>query len=268
VQNSGYHNPDPVQGVAPAQPSILPTGAISRDALFNGRLLFWQPKAGYRVNIDALLLATFAQRSSSDQTVLDLGAGIGVVSLILHHLGAARRFLVLERETKLIALARSNLSAAGTPGEFFTADLARSGLPRSLVQSADLVVTNPPFFDPRSHRPAARIDLRHARMGALQPFVAAAARALKGSRSRAAFVYPASGLSALLSTAGQVGLVAKRMRFVHAQAHSPARVVLVEFKRARPGGLVVEPPLIEWRASGERSAELSAILACPATDRK
>ncbi|MBM4362031.1 MAG: methyltransferase, partial [Deltaproteobacteria bacterium] len=79
-------------------------------------------------------------------------------------------------------------------------------------------------------------------------------------RGLAAFVYPARSLSSLLAGATARGLAAKRIRFVHARASDPARVALVELRRGREGGLVVEPPLVEWDASGARSPEVAELV--------
>ena len=78
------------------------------------------------------------------------------------------------------------------------------------------------------------------------PFLQAAAALLARKTGRALFSYPAPQLAELLGRAEQVGLVAKRLRLVHAREDKPARLALVELRAARPGGLVVEPPLIEW----------------------
>jgi hypothetical protein len=55
---------------------------------------------------------------------------------------------------------------------------------------------------------------------------------------------------------------------VHTTLAEPARLALVELRRARPGGLVVEPPLVEWNARGVRSVEISALLDRPRADRR
>jgi tRNA1(Val) A37 N6-methylase TrmN6 len=65
----------------------------------------------------------------------------------------------------------------------------------------------------------------------------------------------------LLAAAGATSLVAKRVRFVHAFVTLPARLALVELRRAKPGGLVVEAPLIEWVAPNLRSPELAALIS-------
>jgi len=58
-----------------------------------------------------------------------------------------------------------------------------------------------------------------------------------------------------------VQLIPKRLRFVHADASTPARVALIELRRAKPGGLVVLPPLFEWAEKGIRTPEVALILA-------
>jgi tRNA1(Val) A37 N6-methylase TrmN6 len=134
-------------------------------------------------------------------------------------------------------------------------------LPEALRQAADLVVSNPPFFDPANTRQGPHAAKTRARFGELGPFLSAAAAAVRGARARVAFVYPARDLSRFLATATLMQLVPKRMRLVHSDAQSPARVALIELRRAKPGGLVILPPLFEWASNGVRTPELARILS-------
>jgi tRNA1Val (adenine37-N6)-methyltransferase len=232
---------------------------VTTDALFRGRVSLRQParSVGYRVNVDALLLAAFAARvARRARTAVDLGAGTGAVGLTLLHLGVVDRVVLVEIDPEAARLARQNLddNAWSERGEVLCADVAR--LPRAL--SGDLVVCNPPYVAPgRGRRP--RIDERaRARQGGLGAFVRAA-RAVQGRRVRACFVYPAPELATLLCTLRESGLEPKRLRAVHATARSRARVVLVEACAGKAGGLEVEAPLVEREGSGY-SAELRALL--------
>ncbi|HEX2669442.1 MAG TPA: methyltransferase [Polyangiaceae bacterium] len=234
--------------------------ATTKDTLYAGAVHLRQPANGYRVNVDALLLAAFAARGRRADLAVDLGSGVGSVALGLHHLGAAARFALVEREALLLGLAEENARSARMSSQTFACDL-NLGLPDALRQAADLVVSNPPFFDPDNSRPSVEPDKKRARFGALGPFVVAAAAALQGTRSRAAFVYPARELSHFLACAEAVKLIPKRLRLVHSDASSPARVALIELRRAKPGGLVILPPLFEWAEKGVRSPELARILA-------
>ena len=119
--------------------------ATTTDSLYGGAVSLRQPARGYRVNVDALLLAAFAAQGRRADLAVDLGAGVGSVALGLHHLGAASRFALVEREAALVALAEENAREAQMDSREFCCDL-RFGLPEELRQAADLVVSNPPFL--------------------------------------------------------------------------------------------------------------------------
>ncbi len=233
---------------------------ITCDALLGGALELLQPREGYRVNVDSILLAAFASGRRVALAV-DLGSGVGALALLAHHRGLARELALVERDAVLALLARQNLERAALPGRVFERDLDAQGLPVELRGKAGLVLSNPPFFNESEHRAPRSAARKAARLGGVAPFLRAASLALSGDKARAAFVYPARGLEALLTAARAASLTPKRLRFVHAYESEPARLALVELRRAKPGGLLVEPPLIEWARPGRRSAELSRLTA-------
>ena len=53
---------------------------LTCDTLFNGKLIIYQPKKGYRFAIDAVLLAGLTRVRPSDR-IVDLGTGCGVIPL-------------------------------------------------------------------------------------------------------------------------------------------------------------------------------------------
>jgi tRNA1Val (adenine37-N6)-methyltransferase len=155
------------------------------------------------------------------------------------------------------AMARRNLDANGWTdrGEIVRGDV--NDVARARRGEAALVVCNPPYVAPgRGRVPTTQL---RARSGNLSTFIEAA-RQLTGRRARACFVYPAQELGSLLSGLTDEGLHAKRMRFVHGAPGAPARVVLVEARAGRAGGLCVMPPLVERSARGY-TAEMETLLA-------
>lgn len=239
-----------------------PGPALTTDTLLRGSLRLRQPKVGYRVNVDSLLLVAFAGTRRVER-VLDLGAGVGALGLLALHQGLAKRALLVEADPQLVELARGNLERGGFAGQVLALDLARGKLRESGVP---LVLCNPPYYPAHSHRPAQAVRAA-ARSGDVAPFLVAAGACLARKTGRALFCYPAPQLPEFLALAAQQQLVAKRLRLVHARSDQPARLALVELRAARPGGLVVEPPLIEWLGR-KRSPELVALSADPARDRK
>lgn len=238
------------------------------DALFGGALALRQPArgAGYRVNVDAILLAAFAAgligaRYRTSRHAVDLGAGVGAVGLSMRHFGAAERVTMIEIDPYLASLASENAEANGW-SDCITVTTGNVSAPSDI--DADLVVCNPPYVPPgRGRLPAEPI--RIAKHGELDVFLDAA-RAFTGRRSRACFVYPAFEATTLLTGLRARGLEPKRIRTVHAHATDAARVVLVEAIAGRPGGLIIEPPFIE-RALGAPSLALDELLRRPRMDR-
>jgi len=246
----------------------------TQDALFGGSVVLFQPRRGegYRTNVDALLLAAFAatpapqspspasspaRASRPPPLAFDLGAGVGAVGLALLRFGAARRVVFVEIDELSAAMARRNLDANGWTdrGEIVRGDV--NDVARARRGEAALVVCNPPYVAPgRGRVPLAQA---RARGGDLLTFIEAA-RQIAGRRARACFVYPAQELGALLSALADEGLHAKRMRFVHGTPGAPARVVLVEARAGRAGGLCVMPPLVEHAARGY-TPEMETLLA-------
>jgi tRNA1Val (adenine37-N6)-methyltransferase len=210
--------------------------------------------------VDTLLLAAFAANGRRKaRRVVDLGSGVGALGLAYAFLARAEHVDLVERDEALVELSRRNLVETNHSGEAHVADLETHGLPRDLRGTADLVLSNPPFFEIATARASPRSN-DGARRGPLRPFLRAAAAAL-GRRAAACFAYPSAALTEFLAQASAVQLVPKRLRLVHAYATSDSRLALIELRRAKPGGLVVEPPLVEWAARGVRSTELDALVS-------
>jgi tRNA1Val (adenine37-N6)-methyltransferase len=174
---------------------------------------------------------------------------------------------LIERDPGLVDLARRNLASSGLPGRVVQADLESALVSRDDVEAADLVVSNPPFFPQGDGRARRHPRERAARSGSIVPFLRAGLTLLRDSKSRLCVVYPARSLAQLLEVSSAVHLVAKKLRLVHSLLDRPARLVLLELRTARPGGLVVQPPLIEWASPGVRSAELAALVSGRTDDR-
>jgi tRNA1(Val) A37 N6-methylase TrmN6 len=247
-------------GEAASSPAL---GFTSADTLFGGNVVLHQPAkgAGYRANVDALLLASFAAggaRSGRARVAFDLGAGAGAVALALLHLDAVERVVMIELDADAAELARRNLDANSwrAVGEVLRADVREAAWQRK--GEADLVVCNPPYVQ-TGHGRAPRVPARaRARTGDLGAFVEAA-RMLCGRRARACFVYPANEMATLVAALRGAGLEPKRLRAVHPTEAARARIVLVEAQPGKAGGLSVMAPLVE-RHAGEYTAEVAAIL--------
>jgi len=117
----------------------------TEDALLGGRVRLLQPARGYRVAVDAVLLAA-AVDAMPGERVLDLGAGVGAVGLCVAARLPGCRIVCIELQAVLAELAERNANLNGMAERVQTVvhDLAQP-LPADLGRF-DHVVTNPPYL--------------------------------------------------------------------------------------------------------------------------
>ena len=117
------------------------------DRWLGGRLALVQPQGGHRVGTDAALLAAAA--GTPEGRIADVGAGVGAVGLAL----AQRAFAdLIEIDPDLARLAGINAARNGLQARarVLRLDVLRPGERREAGladETADWVVTNPPFFE-------------------------------------------------------------------------------------------------------------------------
>lgn len=225
-----------------------------------------QHVTGYRFSIDPVLLAHFV-RFKKDERVLDLGAGCGVLGLILLYRlpDSIYRLTAFELQDSLAELARLNVIANSYQDkmEVVKGDLCRIA-DFFAAGSFTSVVCNPPFYTPRSGRTSTNEEAliaRHQVRCNLSEILHSAACVLK-NRGRIFLVYPAELLAVLFTQLKISGFAVKRMQTVYSypEQESEARLVLVEALKNGGDGMRVESPLyIYSEKDGEYSQELQAM---------
>jgi tRNA1Val (adenine37-N6)-methyltransferase len=215
-------------------------------------LTLWQPRAGYRFSIDPLLLVDFVKPPYG--RLVDFCAGCGVVGLGLLSRDAQAQATLVELQERLAGLARRNADDNNL-GPRVTVQQRDLTEPSSTGESGaryDVAVANPPYrtLDEGPASPDEEVAIaQHELKLSLTKLVETMRWALKPG-GRAALVYPAARINALLSTLAAEGLRPLRARFVHPRADEPANRVLVEAHKGARGPLVVEAPLVVRDAVG------------------
>ncbi len=237
-------------------------GNETLDAILGGRLKLIQPRQGYRFSVEAVLLARFA-RCRRGQRVLDLGAGCGVVSLLVATLYEPASVLALELQPQLAALIRRNAELNGlSVVSALNADLRAPGLAELPAGGFDLVVTNPPYRALETGRWSPDPQRRMARdeSGAsLAEFIAAAARSLRHG-GNLAIVFTAARAAELITALRARRLEPKRIRMVHPRLELPASMILVEARKSAGVEVAIEPPLVLYSNKGVWSDEARVLL--------
>jgi tRNA1(Val) A37 N6-methylase TrmN6 len=231
-------------------------GTLTDDALLGGRVQLLQPARGYRVAIDAVLLAA-AVDATPGQRILDLGAGVGAVGLCLAARLAGCSVVGIELQPALAELAERNANLNGMADRVRTVvhDLARP-LPADLG-GFDHVVTNPPYLaaavaDPSPDPSKALATVESSADLARWLAVATAAAEPAGTLL---IIHRSDRLDEILGHLGRLGwgdVTVKRL--------PPAARILVRARRAERLTRHDAPPLTLHRPGGGYTDEAEAIL--------
>lgn len=124
------------------------------DALLGGRVEILQVAQGYRVSVDAVLLAA-SIRADKSARVLDVGCGDGGATLCLAWRLPSAEVAGIDLRDDAVARLRESIAMNGFGGRV-SAELGdvAAGLPVALATGFDWVISNPPYL------PEGRTDLR------------------------------------------------------------------------------------------------------------
>lgn len=239
------------------QPSSITHDSISLRGA--GVVHIAQPAKGHRFTLDSVLLADFCRIKARD-TVLEAGAGTGIISLLLAKKYPRAHFTAVEIQTALHELCERNIEH-NSIGNL----IARKGDIRKLRASSvpaplDVLVMNPPYTASGAGRTSPEAGRRTARQDALGPvgLWLYLGRFLKQG-GRCFVVLPAERLAEVCSLMQDRRLEPKRLRLVHPRANRPAARVLMEAVRDGGRGLIVLPPLLVHGVEGNYTKEVLEI---------
>lgn len=121
--------------------------ATTQDAILGGRIVVEQPRKGFRVAIDSVLLPA-AVEARAGETVLDLGCGVGAASLCLLRRVPGCAAVGLEQQPELVALARTNAIRNDLAGAFEPVAGDVADPPERITQQKfSHVMMNPPYLE-------------------------------------------------------------------------------------------------------------------------
>jgi len=223
----------------------------------------YQPLHGYRFSLDALLLYSFVTPTHV-RKIADLGAGSGVVGLLLAKKYPKSEVTLIELQESLFKLAQKNIELNGLKDRVSAIQKDIRTLAGARAPSApyDLVVSNPPFRRPLTGRLSHEEEKAVARheIKLKQSELLSAASSLLRAKGRLCLVYLPERLPELVEELRHCRLEPKRMRLVHSKKQGEAKMLLIEaVKDGRPG-LKIEPPCFVYNDDGAYTAEMLELL--------
>lgn len=228
----------------------------TENALLGGRVRLLQPARGYRIAVDAVLLAAAVEARPAER-ILDLGAGVAAVGLCLAARVPGCTIVGIELQPTLAALGVRNarLNEVDERVQTLVHDLA-DPLPGHLGPF-DHVATNPPYLaaavaDPSPNPSKALATVESS--ADLARWLDVATGALKPAGTLLT-IHRSDRLEEIVGHLAGLGwgeITVKRL--------PPAARVLVRARRASRLQRTEAPPLVLHRAAGGYTDEAEAVL--------
>ena len=235
---------------------------ITHNHLLGGRVRLLQPEKGYRAAIDPVLLAA-AIDASPDQSILDVGCGVGAAALCLATRLRGISVVGIDVQDELVELARANAAANGLADRvtFLGGDLHDP--PRELVpNSFDQVMTNPPFEVPgRGRLPP---EASKARASVEDPlgfegWLRSCLRLLR-PKGRITLIHRADRLDEILSVLRREAGEILVFPLWPGPPTAPAKRVIIRARKAVRAPLRMAPGLVLHGNKGAYTPEAEAVL--------
>ncbi len=232
---------------------------VTHDTVLDGRVRLTQPRRGYRVAVDAVLLAA-ATAAGPGERVADLGSGVGGAALCLAVRVPGVWVLGVELQPELAALGAANIVANGL-GERVTmvvGDLCRSPFRPG---SFDRVMANPPYLRAGAHTPSAdrsRAAANGEGEAGLAAWLGCAALALR-PRGLVSVIHRADRLDEVVALMHK-DFGALVLFPIWPRAGMPARRILVVGRRGAASPARLAPGLVLHEADGRFTTQAEAVL--------
>jgi len=204
----------------------------------------YQDGAAMKVGTDGVLLGAWMQLDGTEQHILDIGTGTGLLALMMAQRSRATAIDAVEIDEAAVRQAKSNAATSPWTERIHIHHIPIQDFVRQATARYDHIVSNPPFFVRSLKAPdAARSAARHTDTLAFEDLISAA-NTLMTPRGRFSVIYPTEEAAVFETLAAENGLYCKRRTKVKGTSESAIKRILMEFSQSktaiRENELVIE----------------------------
>lgn len=215
----------------------------------NDNISIYQNSRSLAFGTDAYLLSAYVRKGAKD--VCELGAGSGVISLLMTARNKLKHSLCVEIQENISALCAKNIGENGMTEKIDSLCYDIRKMPAEYNEHFDTVVSNPPYMKATSGKlndSDADSACRHEMHGTIDDFCKAAARILKYGGLFYA-VYRPDRLAELMAACQNCGLAVKEATLVYPTTSHKPNIVLIKAKKGAADGMVVSKPLVMYKST-------------------
>jgi len=210
-------------------------------------MLLYQPTKGYSYNSDSIFLYNFIRGFKPTGELLDVGCGVGIISILL-----TRDFkidtYIIDKQEKMLKYAENNFNINSLNiKKIYKGDFLNLNIDRKF----DFIVSNPPFYKSDNVTQSNKEEINIARYShhlPLEGFIKRAKELLK-PRGNLIFCYDAKQTDTILSLLLKYKINPEILRFIHSKIDRSSKLIMVKARVNSKSMLNIKPPFIVFNDS-------------------
>ena len=189
-----------------------------------------QERCAMKIGTDAVLLGAWTDVDSQPNSILDIGAGTGVLALMLAQRSGAELIDALEIDDAAYEQCVENFEASDWGDRLFCYHAALDEFTEEIEDQYDLIISNPPFYTDTFK--TENEERNKARFEDAMPFTELLKSVSKLLSPTGQFnvVIPFSEESSFIELAAKEGLYPSRILHIRGQESSPVKRSLICFR--------------------------------------
>ena len=221
-----------------------------------------QNKKGFCFGVDSVLLADFAKDIKNNSSVVDIGTGTGIISLLLSKKTSLKKIYGVEIQEDVAEMAKRSVELNKLEDKI---EIINSNIKDVFKYiepySINSIVTNPPYKKADTglrNLDKTQLISRHEVECNLEDIVAVSYKLLR-DLGEFYMVHRAERIVDIMVLLRKYKLEPKKIRFVHSKANEKPTLILVKAIKCAGEYLKIEKPLVIYREDGEYTDEILKI---------
>ena len=203
-------------------------------------MFLYQPTSGYCYNSDSIFLYDFIATFKPKGSLLDVGCGVGIISLLL-----SRDFMIetsiIDKQEKMMDYARHNYALNHLNVQSHIGDFTEF----KTEEKFDYIISNPPFYDSKvTQSENTHLNIaRYAHHLPIENFIAKVKKLLK-PRGYFIFCYDAKQIDLLVYHLTSCGINVEKIQFVHSKIDRDSKLVMIAARMGSKSMTQILPPFV------------------------
>ena len=212
--------------------------------------------------MDSILLSDFAKEIKKDSTILDIGTGTGIISILLSKKTECKKIYAVEIQKEIADMAKRSIELNDLQNKIEIINDNITNIEKLIEKnSIDAIVTNPPYKKKNSgikNENINKLISRHEITASLDDFISNGSKILKDKGSFYMVNRP-ERLGEIIILFKKYKIEPKKLRMVYPKINSKPNLVLIKGIKNAGEFLDIEKPLIVYNEDNSYTDEILEI---------